>query len=95
MLKEYESIMIISGEAAEKIISGEVKCMIMHRVSADGFTENTDIRTPLAGHAGRSGDRGYPGRSIVWNQGILWFQCSFAISDLGFAGYGICRHTGI
>ena len=48
MSKEYESIMIIGGEAAEKIISGEVKCMIMHRVSADGFSENTFVRnTPV------------------------------------------------
>ena len=48
MIKEYESIMIIAGEAAEKIISGEVKCMIMHRVSAEGFTENTFVRnTPV------------------------------------------------
>lgn len=48
MLKEYESIMVIAGEAAEKIISGEVKCMIMHRVSAEGFTENTFVKnTPV------------------------------------------------
>ena len=48
MLKEYESIMIIAGEAAEKIISGEVKCMIMHRVSSEGFIENTFVKnTPV------------------------------------------------
>lgn len=41
MLTDYESIIIAEGEAAEKIVSGEVKTEIVQLSSAEGYTENS------------------------------------------------------
>lgn len=44
MLIDFESIVIIDGEASEKIISGAVKTEVVQRSAADGFTENSFVR---------------------------------------------------
>ncbi len=44
MLTDYESIVIIEGEAAEKIISGEVTAEVVQKSAASGFTENSFVR---------------------------------------------------
>ena len=44
MLINNESILIIGGEAAEKIISGEISVKVFQKSGAKGFTENSFVR---------------------------------------------------
>lgn len=44
MLIDYESIIVIDGEAAGKIISGELNTQIVQKSSAAGFAENSFVR---------------------------------------------------
>ncbi len=44
MLINNESILIIGGEAAEKIISGEISVNVFQKSGATGFTENSFVR---------------------------------------------------